>query len=507
MIRRSLAAALAFGLVAAPLAAFAQAPGYQPPSAAPAGEPQVVKIRQGALKGSVANGVAYHLAIPFAPAPVGDLRWRPPGAAPGWTGERDATKAPPSCQFVEDCLYLNVVRPANAKPGAKLPVMFWIHGSAFRVGTAIGAFGADTEGTEFAKKGVIVVSANHRLGRAGWFAHPALSKEGGLIANYGNMDQIAGLKWVQANIAAFGGDPKNVTVFGESAGAMGVLNMMVSPLAKGLFAKAIVESGFARNVPTPLAEAEASGLKLAESVGVKGDDAAAAAALRKLPLTALAGAPGGVTAPGRPFPVMDGKLYVETVIAGFTAGREARIPLIIGGNSNEASLTRPTAATLDAMPADRQAAILKVFDTAGTGDKAAAINNAVTVQSITEPDRAIVRLHAKNGNPAWTYYFSYVPAAEKARKPFGAGHVDEVRFVFGRPRDKFAAEDLPLSDAMNAYWTAFAKTGAPGSAGGPAWPKFDAAREGQIEFGADGPQVREHFLKPWRDFVEASVGK
>ena len=505
---RALAAAtLALGLMAAPLAGTAQAQAYTPLAAAPAGTPKALKIAQGTLKGSEANGVDYFLAVPFAPPPVDDLRWRPPGAPPTWTGERDATKAPASCQMVEDCLYLNVVRPAGAKPGAKLPVIFWIHGSAFVVGQAIGAFGADTEGTEFARKGVIVVSANHRLGRAGWFAHPALTKEGGLIANYGNMDQIAGLKWVKANIAAFGGDPTKVTVVGESAGAMSILNLMISPEAKGLFSKAIVESGFARNAPNTLAEAEANGVKLAEAAGVKGDDAAAAAALRKLPLAALAGPRGGVTTPGRPFPVMDGKLYTETVIAGFTAGHEAKIPLIIGGNSNEASLTRPGPAVLDAMPADRVAAILKVFDPAGTGDKGRVINDLVTVQTITEPDRAIARLHAANGNPAWTYYFSYVPKSEKARKPYGAGHVDEVRFVFGRPRASFAPEDLPLSDAMNAYWTAFVKTGAPGSAGGPAWPRFDAAGEGQIEFGADGPQVRQHFLKSWRDFVEATVKK
>jgi para-nitrobenzyl esterase len=502
-LRRSLmAAGLALGL-AAPLAAHAQAPGYQPPAAAPAGQPVAMKLKQGTLKGSQANGVDYFLAIPFAPPPVGDLRWREPGAAPSWSGERDATKAPPSCQNQEDCLYLNVVRPANAKPGAKLPVMFWIHGSAFVVGQAIGAFGADTEGTEFAKKGVIVVSANHRLGRAGWFAHPAIDKQGGLIANYGNMDQIAGLKWLKANIAAFGGDPNNVTVFGESAGAMATLNMMVSPQAKGLFNRAIVESGFARNTPNTLAEAEANGVKLAEAAGVKGDDPEAAAALRKLPLSALAGPRGGVTAPGRPFPVMDGKLYTETVIAGFSAGHEAKIPLIIGGNSNEASLTRPNAASFDALPADRQGDVLKLFDT--SGDKAKAINNLVTVQTITEPDRAIARLHAAHGQPTWLYYFSYVPAAEKARKPFGAAHTDEVRFVFGQPRAKFAPDDLPLSDAMNAYWAAYAKTGAPGSAGGPAWPKFDAGAEGQIEFGDGGPQVRQRFLKPWRDYVEAGV--
>jgi para-nitrobenzyl esterase len=155
------------------------------------------------------------------------------------------------------------------------------------------------------------------------------------------------------------------------------------------------------------------------------------------------------------------------------------------------------------LPADRQAEIMKVFDAAGTGDKAAAINNAVTVQTITEPDRAIARLHAKNGLPTWLYYFSYVPAAEKARKPFGAAHTDEVRFVFGQPRAKFAPEDLPLSEAMNAHWAAFAKAGDPGAS----WPKFTAQTEAQIEFGADGPQVREHFLKAWRDWSEARAGK
>jgi len=380
--------------------------------------------------------------------------------------------------------------------------MVWIHGGAYVIGTSMGAFGGDTEGTEFARKGVVAVSLNYRLGRAGWFAHPALSKEGGLVANYGNMDQIAGLKWVKANIAAFGSDPNNITAIGESAGAMAILNMMISPEAKGLFQKAVVESGFARNAPVPLKDAEAGGLKLAEAAGVKGDGPDAIAALRKLPLAALAG-PQAITAPGRPFPVLDGKLYTETVIQGFTAGHEMKIPLIIGGNSNEASLTRPQGAMLDALPAERRDAILKTFG----ADKSQAINDLVTVQTITEPDRAIVRLHTKNGAPAWTYYFSYVPAAEKPRKPYGAAHVDEVRFVFGQPRARFAPEDLKLSDAMNAYWTSFIKTGNPDSAGGPAWPKWSNDREAQIEFGADGPQVREHLLKPWRDFVEAQVGQ
>jgi para-nitrobenzyl esterase len=508
MIRRALvAAALSVGVLSTSYAAAQapQPPRYQAQTAAPAGEAQVVKTKQGALKGSVANGVAYHLGIPFAAPPVGDLRWRPPQAAPAWQGERDATKAGAVCQSNEDCLFLNVVRPAGAKKGQKLPVMVWIHGGAFVTGTSMGAFGGDTEGTEFAKKGVIVVSANHRLGRAGWFAHPALTKEGH-GANYGQMDQIAALKWVQANIGNFGGDPKNVTIFGESAGGIAVLYLMGTPQTKGLFQKVIAESSFGRGEPTPLKVAEETGVKVAEAAGVKGDDAAAAAALRKLPLSAIA-PQGGLSAPGRPFPILDGDTITASIGDTFKAGRERKAPLMIGGNSNEASLTRPQAAMLDAMPAAQREAVAKAFDPQGSGDKSRIMNDYVTVRSITEPDRFIARLHTKNGAPTWLYYFSYVPAAEKTRKPYGAGHTDELRFVFGNPRASFAPEDVPLSNAMNAYWAAFAKTGNPDSAGGVAWPKFTPAREGQIEFGAEGPKVREHFQKAWRDAVEAEYAK
>ena len=506
MFRRALvAAALCVGVLSASTAIAQQPPRYQPMAAAPAGEAQVVKIKQGALKGSVADGVAYHLGIPFAAPPVGDLRWRPPQAAAGWQGERDATKPGAVCQTNEDCLFLNVVRPANAKRGQKLPVMVWIHGGAFVTGTSMGAFGGDTEGTEFARKGIVMVSANPRLGRAGWFAHPALTREGH-GANYGQMDQIAALKWVQANIADFGGDPKNVTIFGESAGGIAVLYLMGTPQTKGLFHKAIAHSSFARGEPTPLKVAEETGVKVAEAAGVTGGDAAAAAALRKLPLSAIA-PQGGLSAPGRPFPILDGDTITASIGDTFRAGREHKIPLIIGGNSHEASLTRPTPAMLDAMPAAQRDAVIKAFDPQGTGDKARIINDYITVRSITEPDRFLARLHARNGAPTWVYYFSYVPAAEKARKPYGAGHTDEIRFAFGQPRKSFAPEDLPLSNAMNAYWAAFAKRGDPDGAGGVQWPRFQPGREGQIEFGAEGPKPRTMFLKAWRDAVEAEYAQ
>ena len=241
------------------------------------------------------------------------------------------------------------------------------------------------------------------------------------------MDQIAGLRWVKGNIAAFGGDPNAVTAMGESAGAMAVLAMMISPEADGLFQKAVIESGFAREPPAPLAKAEALGVRLAEAAGVKGQGADAAAALRKLPISALYGNPASeAESPG---PVMDGKLYRQTVMQGFAAGREMKIPLIIGGNSNEASLTMPQASMLDALPIEEQKAVMKIFGS----DKQRAVNDWVTVQYITEPDRALARLHVKNGLPTWVYYFSYVPTAEKANKPFGADIQTKCASSLGNP--------------------------------------------------------------------------
>jgi para-nitrobenzyl esterase len=193
-------------------------------------------------------------------------------------------------------------------------------------------------------------------------------------------------------------------------------------------------------------------------------------------------------------------------MAGFAAGTEAKVPLIIGGNSNEASLTRPTADLFDAMSAEERATVLRVFDPLGTRDRAQVINDYVTVQGVTEPDRAIARLHTRNGAPAWTYYFSYVPVAHRATRPYGAAHTEELPFVFISPRSALAPEDLPVAEAMNAYWAAFARSGGPGSVAGVRWPKWTDA-EGQIEFAAGGPRVREQLLKTWRDTAENMIRK
>jgi para-nitrobenzyl esterase len=495
MIGRALVAGgIALALLTTSSAAVAQAPR----GAATAQAGPVIKIKQGQLAGATADGAATFLGIPYAAPPVGELRWKLPAAGPSWTGVRDATKPGASCEKdVEDCLYLNVTKPAETRPGQKLPVMVWIHGGAFLVGTSMGAFGAVHDGTGFAKKGVITVTFNYRLGHAGWFAHPALTAEGH-TANYGLADQVAALKWVKANIASFGGDPNNVTVFGESAGGISVLYLMLTPEAKGLFQKAIGESSFPRHMPFTLAKAEADGVKAAKAAGIEGTDAAAAAALRKLPLSQLPYA-GGFTE--RAQPILDNKLIASGITQGFAAGRQAKVPLIVGGNSNEASLFKPQAAQLDAVPAPAQAPLKAAYDPKGADNKLQMVNDLATDTYITEPDRNLARIAAKAGQPVWLYYFSFLP--EKTRGvALGAPHTAEIRYVWGGAKQRFAPEEVPVSNAMNAYWAAFAKAGTPDSAGGVAWPKFDAAKEASIEFGNDGVQAREHQFKARLDVAE-----
>ena len=275
-------------------------------------------------------------------------------------------------------------KPADARPGQKLPVMVWIHGGSFTGGS-----GDRYDGTQFAKKGIVYVSINYRLGRAGWFAHPALTKEGE-AANFGIEDQIAALKWVQANIAAFGGDKSNVTLFGESAGAISVLYLTVDPNARGLFARAISESGFPRNAPTPLAIAEGYGTRVAEANNIHGDGPDAAAALRKLPLSAFP-ASQGYFDNTRAYPILDGKSIRWSMTEGYSQGEE-RTPLIIGGTSNDASLYRRMPEHLAEVP-DR-AAMTRVFNPRGAKSDLQLINDYWTVMRMTEPNRNVARISA-----------------------------------------------------------------------------------------------------------------
>src|SRR5437868_7459236 len=316
-----------------------------------------VRVEAGLVEGAVNDGVLSFKGIPFAAPPVGALRWQPPKPVAAWTGIRKTVDYGPDCMQdpfpgdaaplgvtpAEDCLYVNVWRPQHAA-SKKLPVMFWIYGGGFVNG---GSSPAVYDGSEFAKSGVMLVSFNYRLGRFGTFAHPALSAEQptGPQVNYGLMDQIAALNWVRKNIAAFGGDPSNVTIFGESAGGMSVFTLMTTPLAKGLFHKAIVQSGGGRApVLRPRAirgtpdSAEAVGVAFAKKFGIEGEGADALAKLRALPAADLAknlnltfmmrGEPTYIGGP-----VQDGEIIVGSASELFAAGKGARVPLMIGATS------------------------------------------------------------------------------------------------------------------------------------------------------------------------------
>lgn len=393
-----------------------------------------------------------------------------------------------------------------------------IHGGGFTGGT-----GAGYDGASFARDGVVLVTINYRLGRLGFFAHPALAATNpyGALSDYGFTDQIAALRWVRANIAAFGGDAANITLFGESAGAVSVNNLLISPLGRNLFAKAISESSFARVPAMPLAKAQALGTRFIAARGVTGEDAAAATAMRALPASALtAPAAGGLTDPDRPSPIIDGVVVSETVPAAFARGDQAPVPLIVGGNSFEANLfpqlrDHPNAVVGPPGPAREKAVALF-----GAGDPARAAANIVTLSFVIEPDRFLAREDARAGTPAFVYYFSYVPAAVRD-STLGAGHGDEVAYVFGALR-KVAVErdaddsrlgpkrlppatpeDEAISRAMHAYWVAFAKTGDPDSAGGPLWPATSEASDVLMEFGPNGPCPRRDFEKAKLDLFEA----
>lgn len=483
----------------------------------------VVHTADGDVAGVAANGVETFRGIPFAAPPIGDLRWRPPQPASHWTGVRNAAAFGPVCvqaarsffagfHMSEDCLTLNVWRPAGAKPGARLPVMVWIYGGAFIGGGSAAPF---YDGSHFARDGVILVSFNYRLGRFGFFAHPALDGKAAPFGNYGLMDQIAALKWVRANIAGFGGDPANVTVFGESAGAISVNYLMVSPAAKGLFDKAIAESGFGRSEPRPLAgprSAEAIAIAFAQAHAINGDGPDAAAALRALPADAVNAPTGGLGDPSLPGPLLDGRIVTGGIAEGFAAGAEAHVPFMEGGNSYEASLF-PKLTDNPAPLIARAGDPAKVEAVYGRAPAPEVARELLTDTMITEPDRFLARQMARQGLPAFVYHFSYVPAAERATS-HGAAHGDEIGYVFENLPDreiKFGQYSIPaatpadraIARAMHAYWVAFAKTSDPGSAGGPDWPRFRTGAERSIEFGADGVAVRRDFAKPRLDLIEA----
>lgn len=497
-----------------------------PQTPAPVQAPTVVRIESGELQGVVDDGVASSKGIPFAAPPVGDLRWRPPQPAARWTGVRQAAEfgadcmqgrfgpppaagapAPPASS--EDCLFLNVWRPARATSGAKLPVMVWIHGGGFMGGS--GSFPM-TSGVQFAKHDVVLVSLNYRLGRFGFFAFPALSRERPeeTKGNYAYMDQIAALLWVKRNIAAFGGDPNNVTIFGFSAGGVSVHSLLASPMARGLFHKAIAESGGSRDsvlTARPMREdgvdpnypvsAETIGTTFARSMGIEGTDPAALAGLRALSADKVlqgAPAPAGANAPFiETTPILDGKLVTETAETTYKARRQPRVPLLLGSNSADTAGNRVKATTKEQLFArygQWSAQAKAAYDPDGSTDLAVLVARANDDFGQAEPARFAANAFAANGSAVYLYRFSYVPTATRERARAGAPHGGEIAFVFdtlsagrgGAP----TPEDQAVARMAHGYWVNFAKTGDPNGPGLPAWPRHDPGKDLIFDFRPDG---------------------
>jgi para-nitrobenzyl esterase len=472
-----------------------------------------VHIDSGLIAGQVDGAVETFKGVPFAAPPIGPLRWKPPQSPAPWTGARDASAYGPACPQVvdpggrpngggyagpisEDCLNLNVFAPVGAR---KAPVMVWIFGG----GNTVGANSiAPNDGTAFARDGVILVSVNYRLGALGFFAHPALTKAAGPnepLGSYGTMDQIAALKWVKRNIKAFGGDPDNVTIFGESAGGWDTLTLMTTPAARGLFAKATVQSGGGWSAPVDLAAAETEGVGVAKSLGLPED--ATADQLRAAPVEALA------AAHGRFNPIVDGRLITENATQAFARGDQAPVPLIIGSNSWEASLLPPGgyAGYLAAASPETRAAYADLV-----GDDAKLAQAMFTDGAMGAPARWIAaRASAKA--PAWLYYFSYVRVVRRGKIP-GANHTSENPYVFdsqmGIPNyaNEIVDDDRALAKLMHSCWVAFAKTGAPTCSGAPDWPAYTPASDRLMEFGIS-TGVRENFRKSQLDAQQKAQGK
>ena len=432
--------------------------------------PPEVRTNTGIVRGISDAGIDSFKGIPFAAPPVGPLRWRSPQPPKAWTGERDATAYGHDCMQLpfpsdaaplgtppsEDCLYVNVWRPAGTQ--SKLPVLVWIYGGGFVNG---GSSPPTYSGAELAKNGIMVVSFNYRLGRFGTFAHPQLTKanaDRGLLANYGYMDQLAALRWVRRNIAAFGGDPKNVTIMGESAGGMSVHALTTSPMAAGLFQKAVIQSGGPSATPGPdLAAAEAIGTAFAQSVGIASDDPDALAKLRTLPadqVVAGLNLASMAPRPGQPKtftgPIADGRVAVDAVDA-YHAGRFPRIPVMLGATSD---------------------------DIGGPGGYMIA------------GARRTAALLAGKDVPTFYYRFSYVATSARTADTKGAGHATDIPFLFDTAAIKYGGattdRDRAAARTASTYLVNFVKGGDPAGGGLPAWPRYTVATRPMLDMDSNG---------------------
>jgi para-nitrobenzyl esterase len=505
----------------------------------------IVQTANGKVRGIVEGDVAVFKGIPYAAPPVGAFRWRPPQPVTPWEGELTATEYGANCAqsgwggapgtiaegSSEDCLYLNLWRPANVRDDAKLPVMVWIHGGGFVGGSGSGP---GTAGKEFAKKDVILITINYRLGRLGHFAFPALSAEypAEPKGSYAYMDQIAALKWVQKNVAAFGGDPENVTIFGFSAGGVSVHSLLTIPDAQGLFQKAISHSGGARDgvlTGRPIrkenadifykASAETIGINFARKHGIEGTDAEALAKLRALPVEEIVDGGQETDGEGGPRiysgPILDGKLVVETAESAYKAGRQAKVPLMIGSCSAEVGGSfvnnSSTKEELFARFGNLEEQAKAAYDPDGTKAFSEVIAKFNTDWVWAEPARFAANSFVAAGESPYLFHFDFVPDPMRARMPYGSGHGTDISYVFntldarwGNPETTSADENL--AQIMNTYWVNFAKTGNPNGEGLPEWPAYTPENNRILDIQPDGiPTGKIDPRKTRLDLIEKAV--
>ena len=501
-----LSAFMALGLVAAA------------PTSAREDRPRA-QVAQGVALGERAGDIEVFRGLPYAADAGGPNRWRAPQAAPTWQGERDASTFGPICtQRVgvsspalrarpqsEDCLSLNIWKPADAD-GA--PVMVWIHGGANSFGS-----GSDVyyDGTPFARRGVVLVTINYRVGHLGFFAYPALAESGGNLVNYGLLDQIAALRWVQQNIAALGGDPADVTIFGESAGGAAVLNLLASPDARGLFAKAAVQSGGGLRLPRDVAAVTREGRATVEAIGLTGTSATAEA-LRAVPAERFTQDGVRPAVPGFG-PAVGGAALPEAPLAAIRGGRAAEVPLIIGVNSNEASLMQSYGMQPGAVIAQfggRLPALLDAYGPSINSDDALYARRLYSDVVFAYPARAVAMAHSRRAQ-VWLYWFDYV-AEGRRDEVTGVAHAGEIPYVFDTSREAaglppISPADQAYASGVNACFASLALTGRPSDA--PlceGWSSYDRERDNWFVFAPSPMEVEGRDRRPL-DAIGAALSR
>lgn len=484
----------------------------------------VVRIDTGGLKGVAEQDVISFKGIPYAEPPIGELRWRAPQPPKAWDGVRDAANFGPECMQAdevaksEDCLTVNVWRPVGTST-EPLPVMVWIYGGALVHGaSSLYPAGA------LARQGVVVVSLNYRMGRLGFFAHPAQAAEAPdeVTGNYGYLDQRAALQWVQRNIAAFGGDPKQVTIFGESAGGGSVLVHLTSPLSRGLFQRAMLQSpgiptARAAALPlTTLADANQRAVEYARSLGVEGEGAEALSALRKISAETLvegtsapevlAGLSSGSPVSGVVGSILDGRMVVETPEQALAAGRQAKVPVLLGANDRDLGLGSASGKDeLFARFGVNAAAARSAYDPTGEQTLEELMKDVLADETLVEPARHLANELARAGQPVWLYRFGYVAESMRGRSK-GALHGLEIPYTFNLPSalvgKAVTADDKAMGNLTSAYWVEFGKHGNPNGVDRLQWPQHIPGVDRLMLFTNEGTVVGNDPLKARLDLVE-----